>query len=121
MKPKLKKWLIRISFLFNFIFILLLLWQGINSPSYKLGRLEQDIYVGYFASDSILFKLPKGLTVSDLSQRGISAIGQFENNRFDIVITSDDERLVNYSLPDDSLDVFGNYYSADVLKYKSKE
>ena len=75
----------------------------------------ENIEVGYFSGDSVLFKLPKGLTVADESQRGISAIGQFENNRFSIVITSNED-LVDYEINEDSLDVFSNFYSADIKK-----
>lgn len=116
MKTTLKKLLIIFSLLFNIIFVLIWLWNTLNTPSYNLGRLEKDISVGYFSTDTVLFKLPKGLTVCDVSPSGINAIGQFENNRFDIIITTDDDNLINYDLPKDSLDVFDNYYSADVLE-----
>ncbi len=88
-----------------------------NSPTYKLGRLEKDLELGVLGKDSTIFKLPKGLTVRNISQQGISAIGQFENERFEIVVTSDDSDLVNYHLPSDSLFQFDNFYSADVKKY----
>jgi hypothetical protein len=113
-----KKWTFRISILFNIIFILGYIWTRLGSPTYKLGRLEKDINVGYFSSDSTIFRLPKGLTVRNISQRGLGAIGQFENERFEIVITSDDPLLINYDLPLDSLQQFGNYYSAEVDKYE---
>lgn len=112
-----KKWAFRISILFNITFLLGWFLNWINSPSYELGRLEKDIEIGLFSGSEKRFVLPKGLTVRNASQRGISAIGQFENERFQIVITSDDE-LVNYNLPQDSLDYFGNYYSADFNKYE---
>jgi hypothetical protein len=63
----------------------------------------------------MVFKLPKGLTVADESQRGISAIGQFENNRFSIIITSNED-LVDYEINEDSLNIFSNFYSADINK-----
>ena len=66
------------------------------------------------------FALPKGLTVRNASERGLSAIGQFENERFQIVISSDDE-LINYDLPIDSLGQNGNYYSADFDKYTNEK
>ena len=113
-----KKWIFRISVLFNILFIIGYGLNWINSPSYELGRLEKDVEIGIFTSDSTIFLIPKGLTVRNASQRGIGAIGQFENERFEIVITSDDPSLVNYDLPKDSLQQFGNYYSADVNKWK---
>ncbi len=87
---------------------------------YKLGALKKDIKVGLFnnTKDSTYFILPKGLTVRDVSERGISAIGQFENNRFDIVITTDNNDLVDYNVPKYKLQSFGNYYSADNLMRK---
>lgn len=112
-----KKWLFRLSIFINILFLLGWLLNWFNSPTYKLGRLEQDIEVGYFSGDSTIFKLPKGLTVRNISENGLSAIGQFENERFEIVITSDDENLVNYNLPKDSLNATGNFYSADIKKY----
>jgi hypothetical protein len=114
-----KKWIFRISILFNIIFLIGWGLTDTNQPSYKLGRLENDLTIGHFTGDSLLFTLPKGLTVRNASERGISAIGQFENERFQIVISSDDE-LVNYNLPIDSLEPHGYYYSADFDKYKNK-
>lgn len=111
-----KKWLLRISLIFNILFILGLGLNWINSPSHELGRLEKDLKIGIFTSDSVIFTIPKGLTVRNASERGISAIGQFENERFEIVITSDDPNLVNYKVPKSDLDSFGNFYSADVQK-----
>lgn len=109
-----KKWIFRLSILLNVFFILAFVWNWLNSPSNELGRLERDIEIGYFQSDKSVFRIPKGLTVRNVSQRGLGAIGQFENERFSIVITSDDANLVNYDLPKDSLDTFGNYYSAEI-------
>jgi hypothetical protein len=113
-----KKWVFRISILLNVLFVLGYGLNWINSPSQELGRLEKEVEIGIFTSDSTLFVIPKGITVRNASQRGIGAIGQFENERFEIVITSDDPSLVNYDLPKDSLQQFGNYYSADVSKWK---
>lgn len=115
-----KKWVFRISILLNIV--LLIGWglSSLNRPSYKLGRLEKNITVGNFMGDSLLFTLPKGLTVRNASERGLNAIGQFENERFQIVISSDDE-LINYDLPIDSLGPNGNYYSADFDKYNDEK
>jgi hypothetical protein len=109
-----KKWIFRISITLNIIFLIGWWWTSINRPSYKIGRLEKDIEIGIFTGDSVIFTLPKGLTVRNASQRGLAAAGQFENERFEIVITSDDWNLVNYDLPKDSLNTFSNFYSADI-------
>lgn len=115
-----KKWIFRISITLNFIFLIGWGLNSLNKPSYKLGRLEKDITVGYFMGDSLLFTLPKGLTVRNASERGISAIGQFENERFQIVISSDN-KLINYDLSNSSLGPNGNYYSADFDKYDNEK
>jgi len=112
-----KKWIFGISILLNILFLIGWFLSWFNSPTNEIGRLEKNIEIGYFTGDSTIFTLPKGLTVRNSSQRGISAIGQFENERFQIVITSDDPNLIKYDLPKDSLDTFGNYYSADIKKY----
>jgi hypothetical protein len=70
--------------------------------------------VKIFASDSIVFKLPKGITVRDASVKGLSAIGQFENERFEIVLTSEDGSLVNYYFTKNNLNYWNNYY---LIKY----
>ena len=114
-----KKWIFNISILLNVLFILTFLLNYFNSPTYELGKLKKDLKISYFSSDSTFFYLPKGLTVRNISQRGIAAIGQFENERFEIVITSDDD-LVDYNVPKDSLQVFGNFYSADNYKYQQE-
>jgi hypothetical protein len=112
------KWILRISIILNIFLIALFLLNTMNSPSNEIGKLKKDLKVGFFTGDSAFIFLPKGLTVRNKSERGLSAIGQFENNRFEIVITSDED-LVEYNLPKDSLFTFGNYYSADIEKYKS--
>ncbi len=109
-----KKRLFGISIFMNVIFILLFAWNSLNSPSNELGRLEKDIEIRYFQSENAVFRIPKGITVKNVSERGLDAIGQFENERFSIVITSDDASLVNYDLPKDSLDMFDNFYSAEI-------
>ena len=116
-----KKWIFGISIFMNVIFIILFTWNWINSPSNELGRLEKDIEIGYFQSDNSVFRIPKGLTVKNVSERGLGAIGQFENERFSIVITSNDASLVNYDLQKDSLDMFGNFYSAEIPQTKLEQ
>ncbi len=109
-----------LNIIFLFIFIVGLVWNKLNSPTDELGILMQDIEVGSFMGDETVFKLPKGLTVMNKSERGISAIGQFENNRFSIVITSDRD-LIDYNVTKDSLNSFGNYYSAEFKTFLGEE
>ncbi len=104
-----KKVLLGVSILVNVLFVI----GWLNNPRNKIGRLEKDVRVGYFSSDSAFFTLPKGLSVRCASEWGLSAIGQFENERFEIVITSDDPEIVNYNVPRNELQPFGNMYSAD--------
>lgn len=105
------KLLLIMSLSFNTFFLLKIALDRFNSPTYRLGGLKKDISIRLFhQNDTVLFELPKGLTVRDVSPMGIGAIGQFENNRFEIIVTSD-QVLVDYDKPKDELMPFGNYYS----------
>jgi hypothetical protein len=111
---KKRKWIFIISVTFNIAFIIGYILNYINSPNYKLGVLQKDIKVGVISNnDTTLFLLPKGITVRNVSPQGIGAIGQFENNRFEIIITTDREDVVDYKIPEKDLSPFGNYYTAD--------
>ena len=78
----------------------------------RIGVLNQDVEVGYFNESKRVFTLPKGLVVKEASATGS---GWFEPYRFRLVITSNNEHLVNYEdielnkLPNDS-----EFYSADI-------
>lgn len=108
-----KKYIFWFSIILNILFILGYLFNRINSPSNKLGILKEDVEVGYFKGTEKVFVLPKGLTVKNESPRGLSAIGQFENERFSVIITSDRD-LVDYDVKKDSLNLFDNFYSAEI-------
>jgi len=111
---KTQKWILRISIAGNIIFAVLFFLNH-TAYSYKFGVLKKDVKVGLFAKKgSTYFTLPKGITVRDVSERGFSAIDLFENHRFDIIITSDDDSLVDYTTSAKKLLPFGNLYSADV-------
>ena len=111
-----KKIIFWLSITFNIFFVLLYFWNKINSPSHELGILKEDIEVGNFMGENCLFKIPKGITVRNESECGISAIGQFENKRFSIIITADKD-LINYNVENADLNRDGNYYSADFKKF----
>ena len=98
--------------------ILLISW---NEPTHNLGVLTQEISLGYFGKEGTIFTLPKGLTVEDVSPRGIAAIGQFENNRYSIIFTSEIDSLVDFSAKEAELAPYGNYYSADFPHFEIKE
>jgi hypothetical protein len=111
-----RKLLLVLSLSLNIILILFFIWNNLNKPSDKLGVLQKEIEIGDFMGNGAKFILPKGITVRNKSERGLNAIGQFENNRFYIVITSDRE-LVDYDIENSKLNNDGNYYSADFKKY----
>jgi hypothetical protein len=77
----------------------------------RVGLLKRDIEVGSFESGEPYFKLPAGIVVRDASATGAD---WFEPHRFRIVITSNDESLVDYSsditIPEDQ---DSEYYSAE--------
>jgi hypothetical protein len=75
----------------------------------RVGVLSQDLTVRHFGGHDTLFKLPKGLVVRDASASGAD---WFEPYRFRIVVTSDNEHLVDYShgaVPSSGHD--GEFYS----------
>jgi len=86
-------------------------------PNGRIGVLNKNLDIGYFGNSKKVFSLPKGLVVKEASATGA---GWFETNRFRIVITSDDDNLVNYH---DIKPLLNNseYYSADIQKYKGNE
>jgi len=113
---KTQKWILRISIITNVV-LAVLFYINYTAYSHKLGILKKDVKIGIFdKSGKTYFTLPKGITVRDVSERGISAIDLFENHRFDIIITSDDETLVDYNTPENSIGSYGNLYSADSNK-----
>jgi hypothetical protein len=113
--PKPRQILLFGSLLLN---VALLGWIGLdrfNAPSGRLGRLEKDITAVSIADRGRLpFRLPKGLTVRDESPRGLAAAGMFEPYRFAIVITTEDEKVVNYGIPENQLNQFGELYTMDL-------
>jgi len=102
------------SLTLNGLFLLLLLLQRMSAPTERLGVLTRDVNAGGFGSNEISFKLPKGLTVMDVSPQGLNAIGMFEPNRYAVVITTDEQSLVNYK--PEKLRQFGELYSIDNRK-----
>ena len=82
-----------------------------NSPSDEVGVLEKDVEVVFPFSKNRVFTIPKGVTVKNRSERGLNGIGQLENYRFSIIITSDDSTLVNYDPPKGEVHAFKNLYS----------
>lgn len=110
---KFKYILLVVSILANVYFLFELGLRKFNEPSDKLGILQEDIKVGLFDQPGVLFDLPKGITVRDVAPRGIGAIGQFENERFSVVVTSDRADLVDYNVKEKDLQPYSNYYSAD--------
>ena len=93
------------------------LYQALNGcaeiANGRIGVLSKDIEVGYFGSDKTIFTLPKGLAVREASATGAD---WFEPYRFRIVVTSDTESLVDYSVNEKKLkDQDSEYYSAEVI------
>jgi hypothetical protein len=100
------------SLLLNFAGGLWLLVDLTSQPRNRVGILNSNVRVaGGLQSAPVLFVLPKGLTVRDASPRGLAAIDMFEPHRFTIVVTSDDDGLVNYSRSTNQAQ-FEEYYSA---------
>jgi hypothetical protein len=80
----------------------------------RIGVLKQDVEVGVFDTNEVLFTLPKGLVVREASASGA---GWFEPYRFRIVVTANNERFVDYELGDETLEgQNGEFYSAEISK-----
>lgn len=104
------------SILLNVLLVGVVLYQSLMGCAEiadgKMGVLSKDIQVGSFHNGQPVFTLPKGLKVRDASASGAD---WFEPYRFRIVITSDDNDLVDYNngvqpvVEQDS-----EYYSSDV-------
>lgn len=110
------KIILALSVLLNAVLAAVLLFTGLEGcaeiPNGRLGSLSRDLEIGYFEGDKAVFKLPKGLVVRDASATGAD---RFEPHRFRLIITSEDETLVDYSAKIEAQSgQHGEYYSADV-------
>jgi hypothetical protein len=85
-----------------------------NGPEDRVGVLTSNVGVGAFGGSSPLFVLPQGATVRDASPRGFAAAGTFEPHRLTIIVTTENETLVNYAVPKNALRRDGEFYSADI-------
>lgn len=107
------KILLSISVVVNVVLGFDYLLHQLIAPPNRRGVLTTDVFVGEFMDSTVLFTLPKGLTVRDESPQFLAAAGHFEPYRFSIVLTTDNAGIVNYSIPDDSLQRFNEFYSID--------
>ena len=89
-----------------------------ETPDGRMGVLVRDIEVGRFNETNTVFTLPRGLVVREASATGAD---WFEPYRFRLVITSDDDALVDYSPRITDLPSDGEYYSADVAFRRKEE
>jgi hypothetical protein len=110
-----KRYAFTISIVLNVLIIADGIWSYFTD---RVGVLTQSIEVGHFASGDVLFTLPKGLAVRDVSPQGLGAIGQFEPYRFAIVITTGHKDAVDYSVDSDSLPLGKYMYSMDLRGQK---
>lgn len=86
------------SLLLNLVLICKIIHQALDGcaeiANGRIGVLTKDVEVGLFQGEGVIFKLPKGLVVREASATGA---GWFEPYRFRIVVTSDEESIVDYS------------------------
>jgi hypothetical protein len=84
----------------------------------RIGELTQDIKVGYFGSNKSVFTLPKGLVVREASATGAD---RFEPHRFRLIVTTENEHLVNYTTRGRSeIEQHNEFYSADIYLHDQK-
>jgi hypothetical protein len=115
---KIKTIILGISLLLNLILIFALAYNVLNGyPEArfgKYGRPNKNIELGRFGEEQKIFALPKGLLVKDVSASGVD---YFEPNRFKIILTSDQDDLVDYTIDQKTAESkHGEYYSADIAK-----
>lgn len=113
-----RKAVLFLSLWLNVVFVFMLLYSALDGcaeiANGRIGVLTRDVSVALFddgGSDTeSLFMLPKGLVVREASATGA---GWFEPYRFRIVVTANDERLVDYRKDSDLLPKKRTeYYSA---------
>jgi hypothetical protein len=110
--------LITASIFLNLLYLL----EHISEPTRKLGILKEDVYIRpILEKGTPVLKLPKGLTVSDVSPRGIAGAGQIHAYQFNIIITSPVNNLVDYNADEVKLQSFGNYYNGWTKKEFQQE
>jgi hypothetical protein len=87
--------LFSLSILFNLVTVIDLM----NLPDYRTGVLLRDVEIADYSNDSkVLFKLPKGTNVMNVSPRGLASLGLFDRERFSIVVVTNNAKVVNYEL-----------------------
>jgi hypothetical protein len=115
---KLKSFLLPTSIVLNFVFVAIIVTLALQgTPEIKNGRygvLKENIEIGRFGKGKGILSFPKGLVVRDASATGMD---WFEPNRFRIVITSERDNLIDYSINQEAAESKnGEYYSADIKK-----
>lgn len=122
MKSKILKLTLALSILLNMCLILIMLYQVLDGCAKiadgRIGILSKNTAIVRFGDTETIFTLPKGLVVREASATGA---GWFEPYRFQIVITSDDEELVDYSVNEKKpINQNSEYYSADVISRRTQ-
>jgi hypothetical protein len=93
-----KKRLWQLLFCISIFFNVFAIVTTINEPDYKLGILKQDIAIAEYRDDrKVLFKLPKGMTVVNVSPRGIAEIGLVHPQRFSFTVAQFSSEFIDYS------------------------
>jgi hypothetical protein len=87
--------IIIISFLLNILSFV----EHLNQPTYKLGTLKEDININEFQNDSkyaVMFTIPKGTVIKDISPQFIAAAGVFEAHRVGLTVMISPD-LIDYT------------------------
>jgi hypothetical protein len=88
----------------SFIFNILCFVDYLNQPTYTLGKLKTDININGFYNDSkdaVIFSIPRGTIVTDVSPQFIAAAGVFDVHRVGLTILISPD-LVDYTKLDDT-------------------
>lgn len=96
------KLILTLSLILNVILIIYLSFKKINSPENRCGVLKNDVKVlfpkGENGNEMMTVIIPKGITVKDASPRGFDHVDLFEPYRFQIIFSSDEKDMIDYSV-----------------------
>jgi hypothetical protein len=99
----------KVVFIASIVLNLWFIFNWMDQPAHRYGVLISDVTVPLTKDATIM--LPKGLVVRDESLQGISSIGQFDEYRFSITITSG-FKMVDYNVDWKAINSPGSLYHA---------
>ena len=82
----------------------------------RIGVLTKDVKAGVFGKPGYLITIPKGTTVKEVPSIGP---GDFEPYRFEVILTTRDSKLVDYSAA--PTNPYEEVYSIDSVQWLTEK